>query len=102
MQIKELKNKLLISQNFEFTEHLIYRKLSESIKETKNKKILINISNDELKHYNIWKKYTNKAVKPGKLLVWKYFLISKIFGLTFGLKLMEKGEEKAQINYSER
>ena len=98
---EELKNKLLISQKFEISEHLIYKKISESIKETKNKKILINISNDELKHYNIWKKYTNKAVKPGKLLVWKYFLISKIFGLTFGLKLMEKGEEKAQINYSE-
>jgi VIT1/CCC1 family predicted Fe2+/Mn2+ transporter len=32
--------------------------------------------------------------------VWLYFLISKILGITFGIKLMEKGEEKAQITYS--
>jgi len=28
-----------------------------------------------------------------------YYLISKIFGLTFGIKLMERGEEKAQTTY---
>jgi VIT1/CCC1 family predicted Fe2+/Mn2+ transporter len=28
-----------------------------------------------------------------------YFLIAKIFGITFGIKLMEKGEEKAQTTY---
>jgi len=26
-------------------------------------------------------------------------LISKLFGITFGIKLMERGEEKAQITY---
>ena len=73
---QKLKNKLLTSQKFEISEHLIYKKLSESIKGENNKKILSNISNDELKHYNIWKKYTNEAVKPSKYLIWKYFLIS--------------------------
>jgi VIT1/CCC1 family predicted Fe2+/Mn2+ transporter len=33
--------------------------------------------------------------------VWKYFLISRIFGFTFGIKLMERGEEKAQQNYEQ-
>jgi hypothetical protein len=28
-----------------------------------------------------------------------YFLIVKILGITFGIKLMERGEEKAQITY---
>jgi VIT1/CCC1 family predicted Fe2+/Mn2+ transporter len=28
-----------------------------------------------------------------------YFLIAKILGITFGIKLMEKGEEKAQTTY---
>ncbi|MEM2784348.1 MAG: VIT1/CCC1 transporter family protein [Nitrososphaerota archaeon] len=54
-----------------------------------------------MKHYNLWKEYTGKEVKPNKLKIWKYFIISKIFGITFGLKLMEKGEEKAQIKYKE-
>jgi vacuolar iron transporter family protein len=98
---KKLKSRLLLSQKFEISEYFIYRKLSDSIPETKNKKILLSISNDELKHYNIWKKYTQEEVNPSKFLVFKYYLISKIFGLTFGLKLMEKGEEKAQINYGE-
>ena len=33
---------------------------------------------------------------------WKvffYFWISRILGITFGIKLMERGEERAQINY---
>lgn len=97
---KKLKNQLLISQKFEISEHFIYKKLAESIKGKHNKEILKKISNDELGHYNIWKNYTKEEVKPSKFLIWKYFLISKIFGLTFGLKLMEKGEEKAQINYN--
>src|SRR5665648_1296855 len=44
--------------------------------------------------------YTNKDVSPSQWEIWKYYWISKIFGLTFGLKLMEKGEENAQINYA--
>ncbi|MGZ6223602.1 MAG: hypothetical protein ACXWMW_12775 [Syntrophales bacterium] len=31
--------------------------------------------------------------------IWKYYLISRVFGFTFGLKLMEKGEENAQDSY---
>jgi len=38
-------------------------------------------------------------MKPDKLKVWVYFLIAKIFGITFGIELMEKGEEKAQTTY---
>lgn len=33
--------------------------------------------------------------------IWKYFFISRIFGITFGLKLMERGEEQAQATYEE-
>jgi VIT1/CCC1 family predicted Fe2+/Mn2+ transporter len=33
--------------------------------------------------------------------VWKYYLISRIFGFTFGIKLMERGEAKAQENYGQ-
>ena len=33
--------------------------------------------------------------------VWKYYLISRILGFTFGIKLMERGEEKAQANYAQ-
>jgi VIT1/CCC1 family predicted Fe2+/Mn2+ transporter len=38
-------------------------------------------------------------VPPNKFQVWLYTTISKVFGFTFGFKLMEMGEEKAQVNY---
>ena len=59
------------------------------------------IADDELKHYEIWKEFSHEEVKPSKFKIWKYFLISKILGITFGLKLMEMGEEKAQQKYGQ-
>ncbi|MEM2843182.1 MAG: VIT1/CCC1 transporter family protein [Candidatus Bathyarchaeia archaeon] len=96
---KEVKKVLLIAQKNEITEHFIYEKLAQIVKEPNNKEVLRRISNDELKHYEFWRKYTDKDVKPDKLRVLKYFLILKLFGITFGMKLMEKGEEKAEVTY---
>jgi VIT1/CCC1 family predicted Fe2+/Mn2+ transporter len=97
----KIKKEIINIQKSEISEYFIYKKLSNSIKDANNKKILENISNEELKHYDLWKEYSKEEVKPDKLKIWKYFIISKIFGITFGLKLMEKGEENAQIKYKE-
>jgi VIT1/CCC1 family predicted Fe2+/Mn2+ transporter len=59
------------------------------------------IAEDELRHYNEWKGYSGQDIQPDWLKVWWYYLISRIFGYTFGIKLMERGEEEAQKNYSE-
>ncbi len=96
---EETRKLILGSQKNEITEHIIYEKLSKSTKNPQNKRILKQIASDELKHYNFWKKYTNEDVKPNKLKVWIYYIIAKIFGLTFGTKLMENGEEQAQVTY---
>ncbi len=100
MPDKKIKE-ILIFQRNEITEYIIYKRLSEATKNPGNKDILKRISEDELRHYNIWKECTNEDVKPDNFKIWKYFLISKILGLTFGLKLMEKGEEQAQLNYDD-
>jgi VIT1/CCC1 family predicted Fe2+/Mn2+ transporter len=96
---EEIRKSILNSQKNEITEHIVYEKLSRSMKNPENKRILKHISSDELGHYNFWKKYTNEDVKPDKFKVWIYYVIAKIFGLTFGIKLMEKGEERAQVTY---
>ncbi|MEM3458393.1 MAG: VIT1/CCC1 transporter family protein [Candidatus Bathyarchaeia archaeon] len=96
---KEAEKTILTAQKNEITEHHIYEKLAQSTKDSHNREVLKHISNDELKHYGFWKGYAHKDVNSDKLKVWKYFLISKIFGITFGIKLMEKGEEKAQATY---
>jgi VIT1/CCC1 family predicted Fe2+/Mn2+ transporter len=96
---KETEKVILAAEKNEVTEHFIYEKLARSIRDTRNQEVLRRISNDELKHYEFWRKYTQKDLKPSKFTVWKYFLISRIFGITFGIKLMEKCEEKAQATY---
>lgn len=94
----ENKNLLKI-QKKEITEHHIYRILSKLEKNETNKNILKKISNDELKHYNYWKKITNKEVKPSLWEIFIYLSLAKIFGLTFSLKLLEQSEEHAEKEY---
>jgi len=85
-------------QEKEITEHLVYKRLAEKSR-GKNAEVLRMISEDELRHYNEWKKYTQTDVHPGGLTVLKYLIFSRIFGLTFVMKIMEGSEEKAQEAY---
>ena len=88
-------------QGVEITEHHIYKRLARSIKNPENSQVLDQIADDELRHYTDWKKYTGLEIKPDMWKVWKFYWISRIFGFTFGIKLMERGEKKAQKNYSD-
>ncbi|MBN1901633.1 VIT1/CCC1 transporter family protein [Candidatus Sumerlaeota bacterium] len=98
---KELLEKLLIFQKNEITEYHIYRKLAEKIRCPENRRILEDIADDELRHYNVWKSYTQQDVSPDSWRIWKYYWISRILGFTFGVKLMERGEENAQNSYEQ-
>lgn len=100
---RKMKRQLLRAQENEITEYHIYKKLAEAIqeKEFENSKVLEKIAEEEKKHSDYWKKYTEEDIKPRKLKVFFHSLLTKLFGLTFSVKLMEKGEELAQINYSE-
>jgi VIT1/CCC1 family predicted Fe2+/Mn2+ transporter len=92
-------DRLLTAQTNEITEHFIYERLSASEKDKHNKRILSEISKDELKHYRVWKAYTGRDVEPNRYKVGLYVFLSRIFGITFSIKLMEKGEGQAQVNY---
>lgn len=95
----EIGKKILSFQKNEITEYFIYSKLAAIEKSAKNREVLKNVASDERKHYDMLKKYTRKDVAPNHLTIWKYFIIARVLGLTFGLKLMEGGEEKAQASY---
>lgn len=86
-------------QRIEITEHHIYKNLAKSIKDPANRKILEQIADDELRHAEGWKKYTQREIRPNRWHIFAYTLLGKLFGFTFGIKLMERGEEKAQANY---
>ncbi|RJQ42735.1 MAG: rubrerythrin family protein [Anaerolineaceae bacterium] len=94
------KNRILILQKEELNGHYTYLKLAGAVKDEHNAQILNRIAQEELKHYQIWKRYTETDITPNKLRIRFYYWLSKIFGLTFGIKLMELGEEKAQENYA--
>jgi len=96
-----LRRQLLVFQRLEITEHHIYQRLAQAIHTQDNRKILEKIAQDERRHYQEWKKYTGEDVEPDRIAIWMYYLISRILGFTFGIKLMERGEEKAQSNYTE-
>jgi len=98
---KAIEKSILNAQGNEITEHFVYTKLSKATKDPHNKEILKRIAADELKHYNFWKGYTDREIAPSRWTIWKYYLIAKLFGVTFGIKLMERGEERAQDIYEE-
>ncbi len=58
------------------------------------------IGNEEKVHYEIWRSYTKTEVQPNYFKVKWFYYISKILGITFGIKLMESGEKNAQGAYS--
>lgn len=88
-------------QQSEITESVIYEKISKFAKGDDNKKVLLRLAKEEKNHYTIWKKYTGIEMKPQKLKIFKYKLLARIFGFTFAVKLMEKGEENSQIEYDQ-
>ncbi len=95
----EIQQQLLIFQKNEITEHHIYKRLAKATKPPENRRVLEKIAEDELHHYHQWKRYTRQDVKPNRLNLWFYYWIARLFGLTFGIKLMEQGEERAQTAY---
>ena len=100
MKLSESARKALISlQKREITEHFVYKELAKLEKNRSNRRILLRIAGEELKHYNTWKRYTGEEVAPSRLEILKHMMISRIFGITFGLKMMEGSTEKFGSRY---
>jgi len=96
---QDILKKVIKAQKNEITEYNIYLKLANKTKDKNNKNVLNLIAKEELKHYNFFKKLTKKEIKPNMFKVNIYLFLSFIFGLSFSLKLMEKGEKLAQQIY---
>lgn len=89
------------AQQNEVTEYHIYKRLARKSKNKKHKNILNSIAEDELRHYKIWLKHSGVEVEPNRWNLFKFYWLTQIFGLEYGLKKMEKGEHRSQINYVE-
>jgi len=87
-------------QQHEITEYHIYRKLAELSDNEENTSILNEIADQELEHYNIWQGITGREAEPNQRKIKKFVRLAKIFGLSFALRLMEKGEVDATTFYN--
>jgi len=96
---KETKDAVKVFQKNEITEYHVYSYLANMVK-GRNGRILQGIANDERNHYNRWKKYSKEEVKPDKLKILWYSFLAKTAGFTFAVRLMEKGEDRAQHAYA--
>ncbi len=85
-------------QRNELTEHEIYRRLAR-LSGGHNRQVLEAIAADELRHHEEWRKVTGQEVKPRWPTVMLFVALGRLLGLTFALKLMEKGERYAQGEY---
>ena len=88
-------------QQNEATEAEVYRRIAQRTKDAGNRDTLLRIAEEEAKHAAIWQRYTGEEMRPQAGKVRRYALIALVFGFTFAVKLMEKGEAKAQISYEE-
>ena len=84
------------SANDEYTDYLVYKRLSESssVKDPKIKQILVTLSNTEYGHYEFWKKFlpSDTKVVANTWAIYLTLLLRMIFGNTFAIKYLEKHE----------
>ncbi|KAA3610589.1 MAG: rubrerythrin family protein [Calditrichaeota bacterium] len=97
---KKTRAILLNMQKNEITEYNVYQKLTRLTKDEHNKGILQKIAQDEYEHFKLLEKITGESVKPSRLKIYWYTIIAHLLGLSFGLKLMERGEELANKAYA--
>ena len=86
-------------QQNELNESVIYENISKFVKGEENQQTLKRLAYEEAAHYQIWKGYTNEEMKPQRLKIFWYTLLARVLGFTFAVKLMERGEGNAQIEY---
>lgn len=105
-----MSNKTHFAQNFdllynfqknEISEHVIYLRLCKMVKGHHNHAALKKIADDELRHYHVYKTYTHHEIAPDRLKVFWYLFLARVFGVTFSIKLMENGEQGAQMAYKQ-
>ena len=98
LNAQDLK-KTLAMQKDEISSYHTYLKLSKKVKDEHNSEVLKKIAEQEMTHYQTLKRYSKKDVKPAGLQINFFYWLSRLLGLTFGIKLMERGEEQAQKSY---
>ncbi len=95
----ELTKKVAGFQRDEMTGFILYGRLAGVIKDANNARVLDDMSAAEKGHYDFWKSVSGRDEAPYHGVVFFYYWCARILGLTFALKLMERGEKAATEGY---
>ena len=90
---------LLESQRDEMTGSEIYENMAKREKNVQNRDLLFRMAAEEREHAVVWQGYTKKEVKPNRLKVAWFCMLSIVLGYTFVLKLIQKDELGAISRY---
>jgi len=96
LEVKKIKE----LQRGEITEYEVYKKLA-NLHKGEERETLLRLAEEEKVHYEFFKRYSRSDVGANWFMVRRVYLLTKIFGLTFGLKSMEIWEEDVQKEYRE-
>ena len=96
---KELMKLVKKAQIDEEQGAILYAFMAKREKNEENKKLLEQMSKDEANHAAVWKRYTNKNLKPSKLSIIWFKILTVVMGFTFVVKTMQKKESLAQVGY---
>ncbi|HXW99356.1 MAG TPA: VIT1/CCC1 transporter family protein [Methanomicrobiales archaeon] len=95
----KVRDTLVSFQQGEITEHYIYLALAGKAAESVNRKVLSETGAVELAHYQFFRAFTGVDLSPSRFRIVFYLLVYHLFGITFAIRFMERGEEKAQRLY---
>ena len=80
---------------------VLYSFMAKREKNEENKKLLEKMSEDEKAHAAVWKNITNKNLKPKKINILWFKILTVVMGFTFVVKTMQKKESLAQVGYEQ-
>lgn len=86
-------------QYLELTEARIYERLARRERDPGNRKVLQQIADDEVRHYEFWKEYSGQEVAPSRLRIAWFSLLARLFGITFCVNLLERDEADIAVEY---
>lgn len=96
---KELTKLVQKAQIDEEQGTILYAFMAKREKNEENKKFLEQMSKDEAKHAEVWKNITKKNLKPSRISILWFKILTVVMGFTFVVKIMQKKESLAQAGY---
>ncbi len=89
----------LRQQQNEINDYALYRALARRERDPAKKGVYEKIAAQERSHYEFWRSITKNELKPHRTLILFYIFLSRVFGTSFALKLLERREKSAEALY---